>query len=105
MSLCCASKHRLQGLRDALARLGRASELLCYPKQHWIHLGTTNIVGSPFSAVRLRSDGARRFKKTENAEAMIWNPLRVAEQSWRRLNASKPMKNVCDGKPFNHGPR
>jgi hypothetical protein len=33
-------------------------------------LGTTNIVESPFNAVRLRTHSARRFKKPENAEAM-----------------------------------
>ena len=47
-----------------------------YPQQHWIHLRTTNIVESPFNAVRLRTNASRRFKKTENAEAMIWKLLR-----------------------------
>jgi transposase-like protein len=41
-----------------------------YPQEHWIHLRTTNIVESPFNAVRLRTDASRRFKKTENAEAI-----------------------------------
>jgi transposase-like protein len=30
-----------------------------YPKQHWIHLRTTNIVESPFNQVRLRTDAER----------------------------------------------
>jgi transposase-like protein len=45
---------------------------------HWIHLRTTNIVESPFNVVWLRTDASRRFKKTENAEAMIWKLLTVA---------------------------
>ncbi len=49
-----------------------------YPKEYWIHLRTTNIVESPFNAVRLRTDAARRFKKVESAEAMIWKLLMVA---------------------------
>ena len=69
-----------------------------YPREHWLHLRTTNIVESPFAAVRLRTDASRRFKKTENAEAMIWKLLRVAEQSWRALNAPKLMRDVYDGK-------
>jgi putative transposase len=74
-----------------------------YPKEHWIHLRTTNIVESPFNAVRLRTDAARRFKKTENAETMIWKLMRVAEQSWRKLNAPKLMQKVYEGKLFKDG--
>ncbi len=74
-----------------------------YPKEHWIHLRTTNIVESPFNAVRLRTDAARRFKKTENAEAMIWKLMRVAELSWRKLNAPKLMHKVYEGKLFKDG--
>ena len=51
-----------------------------YPQKHWIHLRTTNIVESPFNAVRLRTDASRRFKKVENAEAMIWKLLLVARE-------------------------
>src|SRR5439155_74852 len=38
-----------------------------FPKEHWKHLRTTNVVESPVAAVRLRTDAAKRFKKTENA--------------------------------------
>lgn len=74
-----------------------------YPREHWIHLRTTNIVESPFAAVRLRTDASRRFKKSENAAAMIWKLLCVAEQSWRALNAPRLMKEVYDGKRFKDG--
>lgn len=74
-----------------------------YPQEHWIHLRTTNIVESPFDAVRLRTNASRRFKKTESAEAMIWKLLRVAEKSWRALNAPHLMKDVYDGKCFKDG--
>lgn len=74
-----------------------------YPQEHWIHLRTTNIVESPFNAVRLRTDASRRFKKVENAEAMIWKLLLVAQKSWRALNAPRLMHDVYDGKPFKDG--
>ena len=74
-----------------------------YPQAHWIHLRTTNIVESPFNAVRLRTDASRRFKKVENAEAMIWKLLVVAEKSWRALNAPHLMRDVYDGKRFKDG--
>lgn len=82
---------------------GRLVTFFAYPQEHWIHLRTTNIVESPFSAVRLRTDASRRFKKTENAEAMIWKLLLVAEKSWRALNAPHLMRQVYEGKLFKDG--
>jgi putative transposase len=81
----------------------RMVSFFAYPKEHGIHLRTTNIVESPFSAVRLRTDAARRFKKTDNAEAMIWKLLCVAEKSWRKLNAPQLMREVYEGKRFKDG--
>ena len=69
----------------------------------WIHLCTTNIVESAFNAVRLQTDASRRFKKVENAEAIIWKLLLVAEKSWRALNAPRLMRDVYDGKRFKDG--
>jgi len=74
-----------------------------YPQAHWVHLRTTNVVESPFNAVRLRTDATRRFKKTDNAQAMIWKLLRVAEQSWRKLNSPELMRQVYSGKRFKDG--
>jgi putative transposase len=65
-----------------------------FPKEHWPHLRTTNPVESPFSTVRLRTRAARRFKKVQNATAMIWKTLRVAEQSFRKLNAPELLKDI-----------
>ncbi len=48
---------------------------------------TTNVVESPFTAVRLRTDAATRFKKAGNATALIWRVLMVAERNFRRLDA------------------
>jgi hypothetical protein len=47
----------------------------------------TNPVESPFAAVRLRTDAARRYKKVANAEALIWKGLMIAEKKFRRLNS------------------
>jgi transposase-like protein len=58
-----------------------------FPKEHWRHLRTTNVVESPFAAVRLRASAAKRFKKVERATAIIWRLLRVTEKRFRKLNA------------------
>jgi hypothetical protein len=54
-------------------------------------------VESPFSALRLRTDAARRFKKVANAGAVIWKILLVAEKRFRRLKAPHSMKDVYPG--------
>jgi hypothetical protein len=42
-----------------------------FPCEHWKHLRTSNPVESPFAAVRLRTAAAKRFKKVENAPAVM----------------------------------
>jgi len=68
-----------------------------FPKEHWKHLRTTNVVESPFAAVRLRTAAAKRFKKVENATAVIWKTLLIAEQSFRRLDAPERLPEVAEG--------
>ena len=74
-----------------------------FPQAHWIHLRTTNIVESPFASVRLRTDASRRYKRVEGAQAIIWKMLRVAEKSWRKLNAPELLPLVASGVPFKDG--
>ena len=71
-----------------------------YPKKQWQHLRTTNPVESPFAALRLRTDAAKRFKKVENAQALIWKMLLVAEKRFRRLKAPELMKDVYQGAEY-----
>lgn len=74
-----------------------------FPKEHWIHLRTSNVVESPFSSVRLRTDAAKRFKKVQNATAMIWKLLMVAEKSFRTLKGFWLLADVYSGKVFTDG--
>jgi putative transposase len=76
-----------------------------YPKDHWKHLRTTNPVESPFASVRLRTTAAKRYKRVENATAMIWKLLLVAEQSFRKVNAPELMANVAAGATYVNGLR
>jgi len=74
-----------------------------FPEEHWKHLRTTNIVESPFAAVRLRTAASKRFKKVENATAMIWKVLLVAESRFRKLNAPGLLGAVYAGQGFVDG--
>lgn len=69
-----------------------------FPTEHWKHLRTSNVVESPFAAVRLRTTAAKRFKKVENATALIWRLLQVAEGRFRQLNAAELLPGVAQGK-------
>ena len=74
-----------------------------FPKDHWIHLRTSNIVESPFAALRLRTDAAKRFKKVENATGVIFKMLLIAEKRFRRLNAPEWLQEVYLGMKFVNG--
>ena len=76
-----------------------------FPHEHWKHLRTTNVIESPFAAVRLRTSAAKRFKKVENATALIWKTLLVVEQHFRKLNAPHLCAAVYDGIVFHDGVR
>jgi transposase-like protein len=68
-----------------------------FPKEHWKHLRTTNVVESPFAALKLRTDAAKRYKKVANATAVTWKMLLIAEQRFRKLDAPDKMKLVYLG--------
>jgi transposase-like protein len=74
-----------------------------YPKEHWVHLRTTNIVESPLLALRLRTDAAKRFKRVERATAVIWKMLMLAQKRFRRLNAPELLAKVCAGVQYKDG--
>jgi putative transposase len=74
-----------------------------FPREHWRHLRTTNVVESPFAAVRLRTTAAKRFKKVDSATATIWKLLQVAETAFRRLNAPELLPGVYAGTQYKDG--
>ena len=76
-----------------------------FPREHWKHLRTSNPVESPFAAVRLRTAAAKRFKKVENATAVIWKTLLVAEKTFRRLDAPELLADVAGGVVYVNGVR
>jgi transposase-like protein len=101
-----AARYR-KAYPKAVETLGRDWERMVtfyrFPKDHWVHLRTTNVVDSPFSAVRLRTDAARRYKKVANAETLIWKILMIAEKKFRRLNAPELLEQVYNGHRFENG--
>jgi transposase-like protein len=84
---------------------GRMMAFFDFPKEHWQHLRTTNPVESPFAALRLRTNAAKRFKKAENATCVVWKMLTIAQSRFRRLNAPELLGDVWKGVEFVDGVR
>lgn len=83
----------------------RMTTFYALPQEHWKHLRTTNIVESPFAAVRLRTDASKRFKRVANASALIWKLLCVAEKNFRRLDHPEILPAVAAGALYANGRR
>ena len=74
-----------------------------FPRGHWRHLRTSNVVESPFAALRLRTDAAKRFEKVANATAVVWKMLLLAERKFRRINSPELLPAVVAGQRYHDG--
>ena len=96
--------HSYEAASEAIERdWERMVTFYDYPREHWRHLRTTNPVESPFAALRLRTDAARRYKRVDRAIAVIWKMLMVAEKRFRRLQAPELMADVYLGAQYVDG--
>ena len=75
-----------------------------FPMEQWVQLGTTNPMESVFSAVRLRTDAARRMKRRDSALYLVFKvALRLSER-WRPLNGGRNLMGLLiDGVRFEDG--
>jgi putative transposase len=81
---------------DCLADdLDRCLTFYQFPEQHWSHLRTTNVVESPFAGVRLRTNAAKRFKKTKSGVCLVHQVLLRLSQTWRRLKSAHLCSQVA----------
>ena len=99
----CEQRGYLEAAQCLARDWARLTTFYQFPQPHWQHLRTTNPVESPFAAVRLRTDAAKRFKRVPNATAVIWKMLMIAEQTFRRVKHPELMAEVYRGKKFIDG--
>lgn len=57
-----------------------------YPREHWIHLRTTNPLESVFGGVRGRTDAAKRMRRRDNALYLVFKIVERLSGHWRALN-------------------
>jgi putative transposase len=66
----------------------RCLTFYAFPEAHWSHLRTTNVIESPFASVRLRTNAAKRFKKTKSGVCLVHEVLQRLQRNWRRLKSA-----------------
>ena len=77
-----------------------------YPREHWIHLRTTNPLESIFSEVRLRTNAAKRLRRRDNALYLVFKIVERLSRHWQPLNrGTNLMALVLEGETFKDGMR
>lgn len=77
-----------------------------YPKEHWVHLRTSNPIESIFSGVRLRTDASKRMRQRETALYLVFKIVERLAQNWRALNGGENLMTlVLEGCVFEDGIR
>jgi transposase-like protein len=74
-----------------------------FPRDHWIHLRTSNPVESPFDAVKTRAKKARRMVLETSAFGLVHQLLLKQERHWRRLTNPDLAGHVVYGAQYRNG--
>ena len=98
-----AFRHNPKAVKTVVENWERLTAYYDFPREHWKHLRTSNVVESPFSRVRLRTAASRRFKSQVNATCLIWKTMMIAEMSFRKLNAPHLVEKVVEGRKYKDG--
>jgi len=84
----------------AVASLKEASSMLFtyfqFPEQHWPSIKSTNVIESMFSAVKLRTNVARRIPKRESALYLVFKLLTDQQTRMRKINSCRLVPHTID---------
>ena len=91
----------------AIASLRRDQDRLLtffdFPAEHWKHIRTSNPIESTFATVRLRQRVTKGPGSRIRGLTMAFKLIQMAQDRWRRLNASHLLPLVRAGVPFTDG--
>jgi hypothetical protein len=74
-----------------------------FPAEYWLHLRTTNPIGSTFATVEARTKKTKGAGSRKAGLAMAFRLLLAAEQRWRRVNTPHLVALVKAGVDFPDG--
>jgi transposase-like protein len=69
-----------------------------FPKQHWVHLKTTNPIESLFATVRLRTRAARRIRTRIGTVCFVFEILRATEPRLRAIRSAYLIPSIIEQK-------
>jgi hypothetical protein len=73
------------------------SRFFALPKQHWHHLRTVAVVGSPLASMRLSSLPPKAWEHVEHVDAVLWKLAVVAAKTLRPLDAPELLPSLTAG--------
>ncbi len=68
--------------------LDRCLTFFKFPQAHWSHLRTSNPIESIFASVRLRTNAAKRLKKSRSGVHLVHQVIKRLARNWRRLKSA-----------------
>ena len=81
----------------------RLLTLYDFPAEHWKHLRSTNPIESTFATVKHRQRATKGAGSRAAGLAMAFELMRLAQRSWRRLDAPHLLPQVQAGAIFEDG--
>jgi putative transposase len=76
---------------------------LDFPKEHWVHLRSTNVIESVFSPVKVRTRKTKGAGSRQAGLAMAFKLVQAGERRWRKVNAPEWVRLVREGVWFKDG--
>ena len=70
-----------------------------FPKEHWVHLRTSNPIESIFAGVRLRTNAAKRLQTRESALYLVFKLVQRLSANWRTLNGGENLMRLMQWPP------
>lgn len=67
-----------------------------FPKEHWVHLKTTNPIESIFAGVRLRTRVVRRFRRAKTGVAFVFKILERLAIFWARIEKPELLQGMFE---------
>jgi putative transposase len=76
-----------------------------FPRQHWKSIKSTNVIESLFSAVKLRTDAARRIPKRESALFLVFKLLLNQQQRLKKIHGYRLVPQTMEYVQSNKNPK
>jgi putative transposase len=68
-----------------------------FPKAHWKHLRTSNVIESNFDPIRARTNVCKRMRSAESATYLVWALMVRRRERWRRFNGYMLLRPSASG--------